>query len=135
MNFRIVIAFFSISFLFSACSKDTTANKNELTDFQKKLIGKWNYIDDKSGIYSTPEIRVWEFKSTIIDSISRPDTTFRQMDLYYTPFCIPSGYWSLQKDSMLLNQCFNVKVLKLTSDSLIFRHLPTGWKYIWVKIP
>jgi len=94
--------------------------------FEEKILGKWK-------LSNSPYSGYWEFKSTVVDSLSTRTKTVRQLDIHIPGFCAGKGYWSLTNDSILNNSCMPMaKLIKLTNDSLVFK-FSAGWVEIQYK--
>ena len=97
--------------------------------FEQKVLGKWQLADSRYAGY-------WEFKPTVIDSLSTSTRIVRELEIHIPGFCAGKTYWSLTNDSVLDNSCIPMaKVIKLTNDSLIFR-FSSGWfniEYAWKR--
>ena len=110
------------------CSKTNEGDRRP-NAFEQKVLGKWKISDSRYTGY-------WEFKSTVIDSLSTRTKTVRELEIHIPGFCAGKSYWSLTNDSVLDNSCIPMaKVIKLTNDSLIFR-FSSGWfdfDYVWKR--
>ncbi len=124
----IVSALFCCTVFLSHCTKNNEGDRRP-SAFEQKVIGKWKLVDSRYAGY-------WEFKPTVIDSLSTRTKIVRELEIHIPGFCAGKTYWSLTSDSVLDNSCIPMaKVIKLTNDSLIFR-FSSGWfdfDYVWKR--
>ena len=96
---------------------------------EEKILGKWN-------LANSPYAGYWEFKPTVIDSLSTRTKTVRELEIHIPGFCTGKGYWSLSNDSVLDNSCIPMaKMMKLTHDSLVFKFKAVWFdlEYVWKR--
>ena len=124
----LAFALLSASILLPACTKRNEGDRRP-SAFQEKILGKWKLSDSRFTGY-------WEFKPTVVDSLSTRTRIVRELEIHIPGFCAGKSYWSLTNDSVLDNSCIPMaKVIKLTNDSLIFR-FSSGWynfDYVWKR--
>jgi hypothetical protein len=124
----IALALLCCSIFLPLCTKRNEGDRRP-SGFEEKILGKWNLADSRYAGY-------WEFKPTVIDSLSTSSKIVRELEIHIPGFCKGKGYWSLTNDSILDNSCIPMaRVIKLTGDSLIFR-FSSGWvafDYVWKR--
>jgi hypothetical protein len=124
----IALALLCCSLFLPQCTKRNEGDRRP-SGFEKKILGKWNLADSRYAGY-------WEFKPTVIDSLSTSTRIVRELEIHIPGFCAGKGYWSLTNDSILDNSCIPMaRLIKLTGDSLIF-HFNSGWfniEYVWKR--
>ena len=134
MHSKKFVSFLVLILVAISCSKDADIVNREPNALEKKILGKWN-LDNISGYRG--DRGYWEFTSTVIDSMSTPTETYRLLELRTTGSCPTSGGWLILKDSTFVNPCITPsKIIKLTSDTLIFRwYHYNGYTldYIWKR--
>jgi hypothetical protein len=121
-------ALLAASILLPACTKTNEGDRRP-SAFEEKVLGKWKLADSRYAGY-------WEFKPTVIDSLSTRTKTVRELEIHIPGFCGTKSYWSLTNDSVLDNSCIPMaKVIKLSNDSLIFRFSAglVQFDYVWKR--
>ena len=116
------------SVFLSQCSKRMEGDRRP-SQLEEKMLGKWT-------LTNAPYMGYWDFKASVIDSLSTRTRTVRELDIHIPGFCSGKTYWSLSNDSTLDNSCMPMsKVIKITNDSLVFR-FSSGWfafDYVWKR--